>query len=367
LLTGAGGNLHFVDQFRKSAYVHQYSVELQRELRGQMVTSVGYVGSRSENLSVGGTNSNTVNINQVDARNLSLGSALLAPVENPMFGNAVFGALGRQRTVPRGQLLRPYPQFLDVMAHQVSAGIARYNSLVLKFKKRMSRGWGTDINYTYSVNKDNLFGEVNYFSNNSSALARALNNYDLDAEFAHSILEAPHRLNISGVYELPFGRGQRWLSGGGVVDVFLGGWSVSGIGSYQSGFPNVIVQNNNNSGLFGSFQRPNLVSGVESGFIRQHQRPAQRVVQRGGVGRGAAVHLRRRAADRHPRPHAFQEELGPRLPEDAAAQRKSESDVAGRVDLRLRRAEFPLGRRRGSAVPISARSPRWAAFRGCCR
>src|SRR5262249_3735987 len=170
LLTGAGGNLNFIDQFRKSAYVHQYSVELQRELGGQVVASVGYVGSRSENLSVGGTNSNTVNINQVDPRNLSLGSALNDPVDNPMFGNAAFGALGRQRTVTRGQLLRPYPQFLDVLAHQVSAGFARYNSLVLQLKKRAARGWGADINYTYSVNKDNLFGEVNYFSNNTNGL-----------------------------------------------------------------------------------------------------------------------------------------------------------------------------------------------------
>ena len=262
LLTGAGGTLNFVDQFRKSAYVHQYSVELQRELARQIVVSVGYVGSRSENLSLGGTNSNTVNINQVDPRSLSLGSALLASVDNPMFGNAAFGALGRQRTVPRGQLLRPYPQFLDVLAHQVSAGFARYNSLVLQLKKRSAHGWGADINYTSSMNKDNLFGEVNYFSNNSNGLARALNNYDLNAEYAPSVVETPHRLNISGIYELPFGRGKRWVSGGGVADVLIGGWSISGIGSYQSGFPSVIVQNNNNSGLFGSFQRPNLVAGA---------------------------------------------------------------------------------------------------------
>jgi hypothetical protein len=263
LLTGAGGSLHFVDQFRKSAYVHQYSADFQYEMRGGVVLSAGYVGSRSERLSVGGTNSNTVNINQLDPSNLSLGSQLLAQVANPMFGNTAFGALGRQSTVTRGQLLRPFPQFLDIFAHQVSAGFARYHSMVFKFQKRITRGWGANINYTYSRNKDNLFGEVNYFSNNTNGLARALNNRDLDAEFAHSLLDAPHRLNISGVYELPFGRNKRWLNQGGIADVLFGGWQVSAIASYQSGFPTLIVQDNNNSGLFGSFQRPNRVAGVD--------------------------------------------------------------------------------------------------------
>jgi hypothetical protein len=261
LRTGAGGSLHFIDQFRKSAYVHQYSADLQYELPGGTVASVGYVGARSENLSVGGTNSNTVNINQLDRSLLAQGARLLEPVPNPMFGNAAFGALSRQATVPRGQLLRPFPQFLDIFAHQVSAGIARYNSMILKLEKRITRGWGANINYTYSRNRDNLFGEVNYFSNNSNGLARALDNNNLGAEFAPSIVEAPHRFNVSGVYELPFGKGKKYMDTGGVADALLGGWQVSAIGSYQSGFPVLIVQSSNNSGLFGSFQRPNVVAG----------------------------------------------------------------------------------------------------------
>jgi trimeric autotransporter adhesin len=264
LLTGAGGDIHFVDQFRKSAYVHQYSADLQYELTGGAVVTAGYVGARSERLSVGGTNSNTVNINQLDPKFLSQGASLFDPVPNPMFGNPAFGALSQQATVPRGQLLRPFPQFKNIFAHQVSAGFARYDSMVLKFEKRISRGWGANVNYTFSRNRDNLFGEVNYFSNNSDSLARALNNNDLGAEFSPSVIEAPHRLNISGVYELPFGKGKKYLNSSGPADWFLGGWQVSAIGSYQSGFPVVIVQNNT-FGLeeFGFLVlRPNLVPGA---------------------------------------------------------------------------------------------------------
>jgi hypothetical protein len=276
LLTGAGGTVHFVDQFRTSAYVHQFSADLQRELRSDMSVSIGYLGSRSERLSVGGTNSNTVNINQLDPQFLSLGTALLLQVTNPFFGSPAFGAFSRQPTIARGQLLRPYPQFGDVLAHQVSQGRAQYNAMVLKFLKRFQNGWGANVNYTYSVNKDNLFGEVNYFSNNSNTLARALNNNELDAEYGYSVLDTPHRLNIVATYELPFGEGKRWMNRGGVVNALLGGWALTGIGTYQSGFPVVIVQDNNNSGLQFTVQRPN-VTGTDpgtSGSAKSHYDPA---------------------------------------------------------------------------------------------
>jgi hypothetical protein len=55
--------------------------------------------------------------------------------------------------------------------------------------------------------------------------------------FAPSVIEAPHRFNVSGVYELPFGKGRKYLDKGGAADWFLGGWQVAAIGSYQSGFP----------------------------------------------------------------------------------------------------------------------------------
>jgi len=260
LQTGAGGDVHFIDQFGKSAYVQQYSVDLQREMAREIAVTVGYVGSRSIHLGVGGTVDSTVNLNQLDPKFLSLGSALQEKVTNPFFGNSAFGALSTSSTIARGQLLRPYPQFGNVLAHRVSAASARYNAFVVKAVRRIHNGWGMNINYTYSRMSDSQFGESNFFANRGGG---ALNNYDLGREFARSLLDTPHRLNITGTVELPFGKGKRWLDTGGVVNVLLGGWAVTGIGSYQSGFPISISQASNNSGLFGSNQRPNLVPGVD--------------------------------------------------------------------------------------------------------
>jgi hypothetical protein len=154
--------------------------------------------------------------------------------------------------------MRPYPQFGDVLAHQVSEGKGRYHSIVARLERRILNGWGGRINYTWSRNMTNVFGERNQFSNDSNNLARPLDSYNLDAEYAHSVTEQPHRLNFALTVELPYGKGKSRLSEPGLARILFGGWSITGVGYFQSGFPVVIIQNNNNTNLFSRIQRPNL-------------------------------------------------------------------------------------------------------------
>jgi hypothetical protein len=263
LLTGAGGDVEFPDQFRKSAYIQQYSAELQREMPGGVVVSGGYLGSLSDRLGLAGVNfAAPVNINQVDPRYQNLGSSLLDPVPNPFFGNPIFGDLSQSETVPRAQLLRPYPQFGALYALQPSKGRRRYDAAVFRFEKRFRGGYGGRVNYTWSRTDDNVIGEGNAYSNRNGS---ALDNYNLDAEYSRSITDTPHRLNVSGIVELPFGGGKRWLESPGLWNALLGGWSVSAAGYLQSGFPIAVSQRLNNTGLLGDMQRPNVVPGVDPG------------------------------------------------------------------------------------------------------
>jgi hypothetical protein len=256
-LTGVGGNVNFIDQNGGSAYVHQYSVDLQKELPGHIAVTVGYVGSRSENLQVSGTADVGLNINQIPTAYQSLGAALNERVPNPFLGTPLAVGILAGSTVTRGQLLRPYPQFGTVSARRVTAAKARYNSAVLKFERRIRDGWGARVNYTFGKTKDSQWGESNFFSSRAAA---PLDVYNLDQEFTTSIVDVPHRLNISATFELPFGRGKRWMDRGGVAHALLGGWAITGVGTYASGFPISVSQDNNNSGLLGSGQRPNLTS-----------------------------------------------------------------------------------------------------------
>jgi outer membrane receptor protein involved in Fe transport len=258
LATGAGGTIDFIDQNAKPGYVQQYSVDYQWELPAGNVITVGYQGSRSDRLTLGGTSDATVNINQLDPSYLSLGTALQQLVPNPFFGNAAFGNFSRSATIARGQLLRPFPQFGDVLAHRSNLGRARYDALVAKWDRRL-KVWGASVNYTYGRLMDNQFGESNSFS---ARQGQALDNTNLDAEYGYSLLDVPHRLNVNASIVLPFGDGHRWATSG-LSNALFGGWSVTMAGRYQNGFPLAIWQSSNNSGLFGSTQRPNIVPGVD--------------------------------------------------------------------------------------------------------
>jgi hypothetical protein len=264
LATGAGGVIDFVDQDSGPGQVHQYSIDYARELPGGIAVSIGYSGSRSDNMPFGGTVDATVNINQLDPQDLSLGPALLDLMPNPFFGNAAFGNLANSATITRGQLLRPFPQFTDVLAHRVTEARARYNAMTLRFDKRVRDNWGVNANYTFGRLMDNQFGESNTYSARSQ---NALDAYDLDREWGYSLLDVPHRLNVNGTFVLPVGSGHRWLTEG-IGNAVLGGWSVTMAARFQTGFPVSVWQSANNSGLLGgssqgSSQRPNLVPGVD--------------------------------------------------------------------------------------------------------
>jgi hypothetical protein len=264
LATGAGGVIDFVDQNSGPGQVHQYSIDYSHEFPAGVAVSIGYSGSRSDNMPVGGTVDATVNINQLDPQYLALGPALLDLLPNPFFENRAFGNLANSATITRGQLLRPFPQFTDVLAHRVTDARARYNAMTLRLDKRIRDNWGVNANYTFSRLMDNQFGESNTYSARSQ---NALDTYDLDREWGYSLLDVPHRFNVNGTFVVPVGDGHRWLSDG-IGNALLGGWSVTMAARFQTGFPVSVWQSASNSGLLGgssqgSSQRPNIVPGVE--------------------------------------------------------------------------------------------------------
>ena len=87
-LTNLDSNISFVDQNRTAPRVQQFSVDLQRQLPGNMGLTVSYMGARSDHIGLGGSNDIGVNINQLDPKYLALGSAALdAQVPNPFLNN----------------------------------------------------------------------------------------------------------------------------------------------------------------------------------------------------------------------------------------------------------------------------------------
>jgi hypothetical protein len=258
VLEGYGSNIEFIDQDKKAPYVQQYSFDINRELPGNLAVGFEYNGATGRNLGLGGSNDGILNINQLDPRHLALGAALNDQVPNP-FAGLLPGTNLNGATISRAQSLRPFPQFGNILMRQNTSGKNQYHAAIFKLEKRMSSGWGGRINYTYSRLKDNQFGESNSYS---GTRAEAQNVYDLEAEYAVSLLDVPHKLVFSPIFELPFGEGKRWASSG-VGAAILGDWTISSIIALESGFPWAIDNNSNTLSAYGfRLQRPNL-SGAE--------------------------------------------------------------------------------------------------------
>ncbi len=272
LLTGASSAVTFIDQDRDAPRVHQYSVDLQRQLPGDMSIGLTYMGSMGRHLTWGGTATGSVNINQLDPRFLALNNvngvnALTQLVPNPMFGNPGAGAYATRATIQRNQLLRPFPQFDNVNMIYSTLARSQYDAGVISLNKRATGWWGGRISYTYSRLYDNQFAQGNYYSSSPGILNNFTADpqseyFNPDAEYGRSLLDSPHKLVASPIIRLPFGSGQRWLTDG-IGNAIAGGWTVSFVIQMQSGFPIGVSQNTNNTNLLGAGQRPNVVPGTE--------------------------------------------------------------------------------------------------------
>jgi Carboxypeptidase regulatory-like domain/TonB dependent receptor len=212
----------FVPSDFQSGQLSRYLVNLQRELPAQWLLEVGYVGSHGFDI---GTDEE---LNSIPAQYLSTSRVrdqatidfLSAVVTNPFIGLLPTGFTGA--TVARSQLLRPFPQFINVPTRG-SQGTSAYNSVQTKIEKRFSKGYAILGTYTFSHFTERVF---------------RLNASDADFENRLSRDDVPHRVTTSVLYELPFGQGRRWGGGvSGLTNAFVGGWSVNVIGQLQSGRP----------------------------------------------------------------------------------------------------------------------------------
>jgi Carboxypeptidase regulatory-like domain/TonB dependent receptor len=255
-LTNVGFSTNAVMRDRKTYYVQQWSFGFQYAPTASDVIDVTYVGNHGTNVIASG-----LNLNQIDPAHFSLGNALLDPVPNPFFGHITASGCGLdQPTVPRGQLLRPHPQFCDINEIQSPSGSSNYNSLQLNYTHRVSQGLTLLASYTFSKFLDTVGGPETWANASANFSENIRNVYDLAAEKSVDATDVPHSLVLSYVYELPIGRGRRYGSDmNAVVDAVVGGWQTSGIWTAKSGFPLTITSSGNGLNYFGAGQHVNVV------------------------------------------------------------------------------------------------------------
>ena len=190
-------NITYMPRDYHSSRVQSYYASVQREIAQNMILDIAYVGNRADDL-------------------------LLFANYNQAVPNNPAGTLSLQAR-------RPIQEFSDI-TYSFNGGKSRYNALQLKYEYRMRRGLMLLSSFTWSKAKDNGSGSLEGQGQGPQ------NFYDLEDSYGTSFYDQPYNSTTSFVWELPFGRGKRWLSdANGVVDAILGGWTFSGINTMTSG------------------------------------------------------------------------------------------------------------------------------------
>ncbi len=231
-----------IDQKNQSTPMsQQWTASFQRQLPGGWVVDASYAGNHGTHLISG-----NYDLNQLDPKYLSLGTGLQNNVPNPYAGR-VPGALGSS-TISLSQSLKPFPYYQSVTVRNPHLGNSIYHAGYLTVEKRFAQGLTFLASYTKaklisdSVATPITFGAVEQVgtTNYQNGLFNRRNERSIDPT------DVAQRLVISGVYELPFGKGKRYNMQNRAFETLAGGWQVNGIAAIQGGEPLVIRGANNN-------------------------------------------------------------------------------------------------------------------------
>ena len=276
-------------------YSDQYNLTIKRQLPGEILFQIGYVGSQGHRL-LASYEENPGNPTTCNQLNTILGAGTCGPFgEDTAYtipAGTVIPAGGFQLpynagsgglTVPAGVLaspitlvgLRKYssplcqpltgvgcpsdgtPVFSGIFAENTVAK-SNYNSLQTLFQKNLNHGLQFQASYTFSKTMDN-----------ASSFESALNPLDFNATYGLSAYDARHRFVFNYVWDLPVPKYD------GFKGKLLDGWELSGIVTYQSGFPIRItsqddVEELDSTDLFEFPGEPNLTAPFHTQNIRKN-------------------------------------------------------------------------------------------------
>lgn len=211
----------FVEIERRLGYTMQWNFSVQQNLGRNSLVEVSYLGTVGHKL-----NGPNTNINQVRPELMGAGNA---------------------------QSRRPFPQFGNVTTVAPMWGNSSYHGVNFKYEKRFSDGLNLLANYTFSKFIDDVPAPQQI-----GVTPGMQSYYNRHAEKALSGNDVRNRFAFSSVYELPWGKGRKFLNEGAAA-VILGGWNLGAILTLQQGSPFGLTTQNNTLNAFSGGQRVNVL------------------------------------------------------------------------------------------------------------
>jgi hypothetical protein len=236
------------DETTKLPAYDDFNFSIQRQLGNSMVAEIAYSGVMGEHLQTSLLDYNQINPSYLTAYGTVAQSLV---VLNSQVGSATANAAGIKApyagfTGTVAQALRPFPQYnvIDTYAGQGDhSGHSTYHAMYLKFQKRLSNGLTFQGSYSFSkllTDSDSAWGNA---INTGAAAFYAADLFNRGLEKSIGEYDVTHDFKFATVYDLPFGKGQRFLTKGPAAWV-IGNWRISSINLYASGVPVAITTSN---------------------------------------------------------------------------------------------------------------------------
>ena len=223
LSTSLGQSVSFFAPEVRNDYAVRWDLDVQRNLPGNTLVEVDYVGSHLARLAV------SKSLDYVPASYLNVGQARVASVVNLLsasvtnpFAGLVPGQTLNNPTIAQSQLLLPYPEFTGVSEGSEPIGSTVYDMFEMRVEKRMSHGVRFVANYALSKKLDRT---------------SFLNPQDTHLEKRISADDRPQHLVISGTWELPFGEKRHFNPQFPVANYLMSGWNLTEIYTLQPDGP----------------------------------------------------------------------------------------------------------------------------------
>lgn len=213
-------------------YLEHWNGNVQQAFGASTVLQLAYLGARGEHL----PRFPALNINQLP--------------DNVVLNPAT------------GQALRPYPLYQSVSEYSPFVGDSYYNSAQVTLTKRFHSGGTLLGNYAWSKFLSTTESATSQVETHTEGVPQ--DNHNLRAERSYLSFDVPQRLVVSYILDLPVGRGKRFLGNSGdLPNRTVDGFNVSGINTFQSGFPLALTAPTNllSAAFGGGTPRPNVTAG----------------------------------------------------------------------------------------------------------
>ena len=261
-LFATSNNQQFKERIARTPMSQQWNLSVQQQLPGGFLVEAAYSANHGTHLLSG-----NYDLNQADPakiKEFGLAGRLTNNVTNPFVGK-VPGQFGGA-TITQAQALRPFPYLGSVTVQAPHAGNSIYHSFLFSAEKRFSKGFAVLTSYTFAkLISDSIFNGLNFIGSeggNDFGYQNGL--YNRRAERAEDPSNVPHRLVVSGLWEVPIGKGRALDVQNGFLNAVVGGWQLNTITTIVAGTP-VSVRGANN----GLANRPDWIGSLElpSGFV----------------------------------------------------------------------------------------------------